>query len=63
MNVCLQLLLYVTVATKSERVEMRTHWRYQRHQWVRRHIIDDYPVDENGREIEPVDEDEQNGIR
>lgn len=43
MNICVQLLLYATVATKQERYDMREHWRYQRKEWVRRHIIDEAP--------------------
>ena len=58
MNICMQLLLYVTIATKDERAQMREHWQYQRKSWVRRHLIDDYPLDDQGREIQPKDEDE-----
>lgn len=43
MNICLQLLLYATVATKQDRYEMRAQWKRGRQEWVRRHLIDDAP--------------------
>lgn len=43
MNICLQLLLYTFVATKEEKIEMKNYWRYQRQEWVKRHIVDDAP--------------------
>lgn len=46
MNICMQLLLYVSVATPQERQQFKEYWRYQRQQWVRAHIIDDDPYDE-----------------
>ena len=58
MNICLQLLLYVTVATKQERHDMREYWKFRRATWIKRNIIDDHPLDENGREIIPKDDDE-----
>lgn len=50
MNFCMQLLLYATVATKQERLEMREYWKYQRQEWVKRHIIDDDPYQEKDDE-------------
>lgn len=43
MNLCLQLLLYTFVATKTERQEFKDYWRFQRQEWVKRHIVDDAP--------------------
>lgn len=42
-SICLQLLLYVSVATPQERQEFREYWRYQRSQFIKRHIVDDAP--------------------
>lgn len=51
MNICMQVLLYVSVATPQERQQFREYWRYQRVQWVKAHIIDDDPYDEETRRI------------
>lgn len=53
MNFCMQLLLFTFVATKQERQEFRIYWRYQRQEWVRRHIIDDAPPGYDDEDIDP----------
>lgn len=60
MNICMQLLLYVSVATPQERQQFKEYWRYQRAQWVKAHIIDDDPYDamtQNRGEKKDADDD------
>lgn len=63
MNICFQLLLYITVATPQEKIQFKEYWRYQRKQFIERHIIADDPDDEltkKIREEEGTNDDKRN---
>jgi hypothetical protein len=52
MNICLQLLLYATIATPEERHQMRDYWRWQRLEWVRQNIIREMTPEEEALDRE-----------
>lgn len=59
LNICLQLLLYVAVATPQERQEFKEYWRYQRKLWVTKHIIADDPYEQWARVQRELEDEER----
>lgn len=58
MNICMQFLIYAVVS-KSDRAELRAHWRERRQEFIRRHIIDDDPYDDLTQQLRERDKNER----